>query len=147
MAKVHAYLNFNGDCRQAFKFYQTVFKAENLGTHTYGDMPADPNFPLAEDAKDKVMHTAIHINPETMLMGADVLPGFGQPLSQGNGTYIMLDTKDIAEAEELFQALSKDAKVIEMQLEETFFAERFASFQDKFGVYWMIHFEGNKRMS
>ena len=30
MAKVHAYLNFNGDCKQAFDFYQKVFKTELL---------------------------------------------------------------------------------------------------------------------
>jgi len=33
-----------------------------------------------------------------------------------------------------------------MPLGEQFFAELFASFQDKFGSAWMIHFEGNKKM-
>ncbi len=38
MAKVHAYLNFNGDCEQAFKFYETVFETQNIGMHKMGDI-------------------------------------------------------------------------------------------------------------
>lgn len=147
MTKVHAYLNFNGDCKAAFDFYQKVFKTESSGTYLFDDMPADPNFPpLPEDAKGKVMHTSIRINPDCMLMGSDVVEGFGHKLTNGNSTYIMLDVESPEEAKELFAALSEGAKQIEMPLEETFFAELYSSFQDKFGIQWMIHFEGNKKM-
>ncbi len=147
MAKIHAYLNFNGNCKQAFEFYQKVFKTENLGTHLYEDMPSEPGQPaLPDSAKGKIMHTAILINPETMLMGADVVEGFGAPAMNGNSTYIMLDTATAEEARDLYNSLSEDAKVLEMELGETFFAELFSSFQDKFGIYWMVHFEGNKKM-
>lgn len=147
MAKVHAYLNFNGDCKQAFDFYQKVFKTEAQGTYLFGDMPADPNFPpLPEDAKGKVMHTSLRINPDTMLMGSDVVEGFGHKLTNGNSIYIMLDVDSADEAKDLFDSLSAGAKLIEMPLEETFFAELYSSFQDQFGINWMIHFEGNKKM-
>jgi len=147
MARVHAYLNFDGDCNQAFDFYQTVFKSERLGTYLYDNIPADPNHPaLPDDAKGKVMHTSIHINPETMLMGADIVEGFGHKLTNGNSTYIMLDVSSSEEAKDYFNSLSEGARAIEMPLEETFFAELYSSFQDKFGINWMIHFEGNKKM-
>src|SRR5690554_5477648 len=68
MAKIHAYLNFNGNCETAFKFYEKVFKTENIGIHRFGDMPADPNFPMAEEDKNKIMNTGIMINKDTMLM-------------------------------------------------------------------------------
>ena len=156
MAKIHAYLNFNGNCKDAFDFYQTVFKTESLGTHYYDDMPIEPNQPpLPEKAKGKVSHTAIYLNQDSMLMGSDIVDGFcnddGSPANQipitfGNSNYIMLDAQSAQEAQDLFNALSKDAKLVEMDLSETFFAELFSSFQDKFGIYWMVHFEGNKKM-
>lgn len=147
MAKVHVYLNFNGNCEEAFQFYGSVFKAANTGIYRYSDMPDDPNMPpLSEADKNKVLHTSIPINDNTMLMGADVVEGFGGKLTYGNSTYIMLDVASIEEAQMYFDALSKDAQQLEMDLGETFFAERFGSFQDKYGIYWMIHFEGNKKM-
>lgn len=147
MAKIHAYLNFDGTCKQAFEFYAQVFNAPVTGTYLYDDMPAAPGSPaLPEHAKGKVMHTSLMLNESTMLMGADVVEGFGGKLINGNATYIMLDAKDAEEARALYQTLAKDAKNLEMELGETFFAELFSSFEDQFGIYWMIHFEGNKKM-
>ncbi|WP_312553073.1 VOC family protein [Empedobacter brevis] len=144
MAKVHAYLNFNGDCEQAFKFYETVFDTQNTGMHRMGDMPPSPDFQVPESAKDKVMHTALFVNESTMIMGSDVVEEFGQKYVQGNNVYVMLDTGSAEEAKKLFDRLSVNAKVMEMPLGEQFFAELFASFVDQFGIPWMIHFEGNK---
>ncbi|WLD23407.1 VOC family protein [Flavobacterium dauae] len=146
MAKIHAYLNFNGNCEQAFTFYEKVFNKQNIGTHRFGDMPADPNFQLKEEDKQKVAHTAIMINESTMLMGSDCIEGFGQKIINGTSTYIMLDTETAQEAKNLYAALSENALIIEMPLGEQFWAELYASFQDQFGICWMIHFEGNKKM-
>ncbi len=147
MAKIHVYLNFNGNCEEAFQFYGSVFKTTNAGMYRYGDMPPEPDKPpLSEKDKSKVMHTAIHIDDNTMLMGSDIVEGFGHKLSYGNSTYIMLDVASAEEARQLFDALKKDAQNLEMDLGETFYAELFASLQDKYGIYWMIYYEGNKKM-
>lgn len=147
MAKVNLYLNFNGNCEEAFLFYADVFQTTVNGSYRYGDMPMEPNMPpLSEESKKKILHTSIEIKDNIMLMGADVVEGFGGKLVQGNSTYIMLDVNSVDEAKAYYEALSKEAKVLEMELGETFFAERFASLQDKFGIYWMIHFEGSKKM-
>jgi PhnB protein len=147
MAKVHVYLNFNGNCEEAFQFYGTVFNTTNTGIYRYGAFPPEPNMPpLSEGDKNKVMHTAIHINEGTMLMGTDIIEGFGQKLTNGNSTYIMLDVTSSEEARKLFDALAKDARNLEMDLGETFFAELFSSFQDKYGICWMVHYEGNKKI-
>ncbi len=79
-----------------------------------------------------------------MLMGADVIPAFGQQYIQGNNTYVMLMCDDATEAKTLHEALSNEAQAVEMPLGETFFAELYSSFQDKFGISWMIYFGGNK---
>ncbi|WP_231561492.1 hypothetical protein [Sphingobacterium sp. T2] len=82
-----------------------------------------------------------------ILWGQTAWKGMGQRATSGTNAYIMLDASSAEEAEELFDALSVDAQTIEMSLGETFFAERFASFIDKFGIPWMIHYEGSKKMS
>jgi len=146
MAKIHAYLNFNGNCEEAFTFYEKVFNTQSIGTYRFGDMPENPEFPVNNEDKQKIMHTAIMINDSTMLMGSDCIEGLGQKITNGTSTYIMLDTETAQEAKDLYQALSENALNIEMPLGEQFWAELYASFQDQFGICWMIHFEGNKRM-
>ena len=148
MAKIHAYLNFNGNCEEAFRFYEKVFDTSNLGTIRYGEMPGESDeSQLPPEAKDKVLHTAININEDTMLMGSDVVEGLGiPPVTDGNRSYLMLDVASVEEAKNLYALLAEGAINIEMKLEETFFAELYASFQDQFGVCWMIHYEGNKKM-
>lgn len=144
MAKIHAYLNFNGNCEEAFSFYETVFNTKTIGTHRMGDLPPSPDFTVPENAKNKIMHIALFINESTMLMGSDIVEEFGQKLTQGNNSYIMLDVESSEEATNLYNKLSKNAQNIEMPLGEQFFAEIYASFIDQFGIAWMIHFEGNK---
>lgn len=146
MAKVHIYLNFNGQCEEAFEFYAKIFKTENTGVYRMKDMPEDPNYPISDEDKNKVMHTAISINPHTMLMGSDCLESFGQKATSGTNTYVMLDTDTAEEAKELYAALTENAGNIEMELAEQFWAELYASFEDKYGIRWMIHYEGNKKM-
>ena len=148
MAKIHVYLNFNGNCEEAFQFYGNVFNTTHTGIMRYGDMPSDPEMPsLTEQDKNKVLHMAIKLNDNTMLMGSDISEVFGQSLSHGNSTYITLTTESAEETKTLFDALKQDAQLIEMDLGETFFAELFGSLQDKYGIYWMIDYEGNKRMN
>ncbi|NQD70561.1 VOC family protein [Sphingobacterium shayense] len=146
MAKLHAYLNFNGNCEEAFSFYHTVFGGPELISHRFKDLPDDPNATLSDADKNKIMHTSIKINDSVMLMGSDCVDSFGQKAVFGNSTYIMLDTDTAQEARDLFGKLSVNAKKLEMDLEETFFAELFSSFIDQFGVAWMVHYEGNKKM-
>lgn len=146
MAKVHAYLNFNGTCEEAFTFYEKVFNTKNMGMHRFGDMPADPNYPMSEEDKKKIMNTAIMINENSMIMGSDCIENFGHKVTNGNSTYIMIDTDTAEEAKKIYTGLTEGAQKIEMELGEQFWAELYASFQDKFGIWWMVHFEGNKKM-
>ncbi len=146
MAKIHAYLNFNGNCLEAFDFYQKAFKTATVNTYRFGDMPQDPAHPMSDADKAKVMHTAITLPGGATIMGSDCLEGYGHQLTPGNNTYVMLDTDTAEEAKDLYAGLTDGAQNIEMELREQFWAELYASFQDKFGIWWMIHFEGNKSL-
>ncbi len=146
MASLHAYLNFNGNCEEAFKFYQTVFDTRLLAVYRFGEMPAnDAMPPVSDEDKQKIMHTALKINDNTLLMGSDCIEAFGQKATYGTGTALMLDVQSIDEAEKLYNSLSQGGE-IEMPLAEQDWAERYAAFRDKFGIGWMINYEGNKKM-
>jgi PhnB protein len=53
------------------------------------------------------------------------------------GTYLALAVDSNEEAERIYAALSEGGEV-SMKIGETFFAERFGQFRDKFGVNWMV---------
>ena len=44
----------------------------------------------------------------------------------------------------IYNALAADAERVEMAPEETFWAERFAMFTDKYGTPWMLNYYGVK---
>jgi PhnB protein len=53
---------------------------------------------------------------------------------------VSLNLKDAAEADRIFEAMSKNGKVT-MPIQKTFWATRFAMFTDSFGIPWMINCE------
>jgi PhnB protein len=59
----------------------------------------------------------------------------GKPTFQGFG--LALTAEDDAEAERLFASLG-DGGQVQMPMSETFFATRFGTVADKFGVTWMV---------
>lgn len=143
MAKMHAYLNFNGNCAEAFEFYAQVFGTKSMGTYLYGDIPME-NAPIPEGAKGKVMHTALLLNQNQMIMGSDVVADYGHTYQEGNNAYIMIDTDTAEEAKNMYDKFYQKAKKIEAELGEQPWAELYACFTDQFGINWMIHYEGNK---
>lgn len=64
---VDAYLNFNGNCREAVEFYAEVFGTEQPNIMTFGETPPNPEFALPEEAKDLVMHTRLNINGSNVM--------------------------------------------------------------------------------
>jgi PhnB protein len=42
---INTYLTFNGNCREAFEFYRSVFGGEFSVISTFADMPEDSNMP------------------------------------------------------------------------------------------------------
>jgi PhnB protein len=132
--KINAYLSFDGNCKQAFAFYAEVLRGQIAMSMTFADAP--PGMPCPPDAKDKVMHTRLLVGDQ-ILMGSDAPSGQYKP-TQGIHVTLNLDTP--TEAERLYKALCAGGTVA-MELQETFWAQRFAMFSDKFGTPWMINCE------
>ena len=143
IASVHPYLNFAGNTEEAFDFYRSVFGGDFLGVLRFRDFGGE-KMGVPEEDLDKIMHIALPVGPNTILMATDALESFGQKLVFGNNSYISLQPDSAEEAERIFNALSEGGRV-EMPLQATEWAEKYASFADRFGVQWMVNYEGNVR--
>lgn len=126
------YLSFNGNCADAFKFYEGVFGSKISFVMTYGEAP--PGNPVPPGMADRVMHVSMPVG-DTVLMGADAPAQFA---STPAGFSITIDAGTPKEAEEVYAALSEGG-TIRMPIGETFWARRFAMLVDKFGIPWMIN--------
>jgi PhnB protein len=129
--KLYTYLNYGGNCRQAFDFY-----AEHLGGKitmmtTHGEQPESNKVP--PDWKHAVLHARIEVG-DTILLGADIPPERFQPM---RSAYLSLMLDSVDEAERIYALLTEDGQIF-MPMEETFFARRFAMLRDRFGTSWML---------
>ena len=130
--QVSPYLLFNGQCEEAFKFYEKALGAKIEGISRYGESPMAHQVP--GEWANKVMHARLNID-SMIVMGSDPPPGRFQPMQ---GFSIALSTKDPAEAERIFHALEEGGKV-EMPIQKTFWSARFGMLEDQFGIPWMVN--------
>lgn len=138
--KINPYLEFDGNCAEAFEFYARVLGCPIPQMMRFGDAPDSEQ--LTAEHRDRIMHVTLMIG-EQMLMGSDTMPG--QPFEGVRGMSIALHPAQPAEAERLFKALSDGGRVT-MPLDRTFWAERFGMLVDRFGVPWMINCQGDVQM-
>jgi PhnB protein len=139
--KLIPYLVMDGNAREAIDFYQKALNAEILFTQSFGEMPENPEFPLPEEAKERVSHATIKVG-ETELMLSDTFPG--QPHKSGNQVTICITTDDGERSKQMFDALTRDGQVT-MPLQKTFFSPAYGSVTDKFGVSFQIFTEGDNQ--
>lgn len=126
--KLDVYLNYRGNCEEAFRFYELHIGGRVTSIARHGERP-DPAVPA--DWKDKVLHARIEIGT-TELMGADIPTA--EPM---RSAYLTLSLETEEEAERVY-ALLVDGGQIFMKMAKTPFANRFAMLRDKFGTSWML---------
>lgn len=142
MATLNPYLNFNGNTEEAFNFYKSIFGGEFIGgISRFKDTPEGTKLSAADG--EKVMHVALPIGKENILMATDAMESMGQKLTVGNNFYLSLEAESKEEADKLYGKLSIGGK-IEMPLQDAFWGAYFGMFADKFGVQWMINYTYKK---
>jgi PhnB protein len=129
--KIHTYLNYGGNCEEAFRFYEKNLGGKILMMMRYGEQPDPKNAPPGSEKWILYANMAVG---ETQLMGSDVPPDRFQPM---RSVYLSLDVDSDAEAERIFKLLTEGGEVF-MPMAETFFAFRFGMLRDRFGTSWMI---------
>ena len=67
---VGTYLMFNGNCKEALKFYEKAFNVKIEDIQKYEDIPPNPNFPVSDDIKERILHSRFVLDG-TEIMCAD----------------------------------------------------------------------------
>jgi PhnB protein len=133
--QVLPYLNFNGDCAAAFKFYERCLGGKIESIMTHGDSPIANEVP--PDWRDRVLHARLVIG-DTILMASDAPTEHYQ---KPQGFSVSLQVDKASEAERIFRELSQGGTVT-FPIDQTFWAERFGMLVDRFGIPWMVNYEG-----
>ena len=134
---LNVYLHFNGNCREVFEFYRSIFGGDFAIFQTFADGPGEMG--VAEDDMDKVMHVTYPIG-SSVLMGSDVPSPFGPPPTQGNNFSISYAVSSREEADGLFAKLSEGGQV-SMPMTKMFWGSYFGSLTDKYGIGWQLDAE------
>jgi PhnB protein len=141
MALINPHINFNGNAEEAFTFYKSVFGGEFAKIIRFKDL-ASPEFPIAENEENKIMHIALAIGKSSMLMANDVPDIMGKTNENENRSKIMITAESKEEADKLFNGLSEGGK-IEMPIADSPWGSYFGMFRDKYGIEWMVEFAQN----
>lgn len=139
----YAYVNYHGNCEEAFNFYKSVFGGEFTSLARFNEMPPmEGQPPLSEEDKNKIMHVSLNVG-SCIIMGSDALDN--NPMhtfKAGNNFSVMLNPTSKAEADKLFTALSNGG-FAPMPMMDTFWGAYFGFLTDKFGLNWMINYAEN----
>lgn len=131
------YLFFKGNCLEAMTHYAKTLGGEITGVFRNGDAAPDDRMPGGDDM---VMNMAMTLG-KSMMMASD---NSDEMYDRPQGFYVSIQTPSLSEFDRVCAALSEGAEVVTMAPMETFWAERFSMFRDRFGTPWMLNFTGSK---
>ncbi len=133
--KVTPYLNFDGQCAEAFAFYEQLFGGKIGFIQTFGESPMAQAMPVEDHGA--VMHASLELPGGQLIQGSDA-PGGRYNKPAGFMVTISLDSAE--KGEHIFKELLKGG-VETMALQETFWAVRFGMLVDRFAIPWMVNVE------
>ena len=133
--ELSTYLFYNGNCKEAFQFYEKALNGKIEFMMTYGESPEKDPKCTPEDLA-RIMHVRLKVGDHA-LMASDAPP---EHYHKPQGFSVSYSVATRPEAERAFKALSDKGTVI-MPLGKTFWAEAFGMCVDRFGIHWMVNFE------
>jgi PhnB protein len=129
--QLHTYLNYGGNCEEAFTFYERHLGGKITMLMRHGEQPGGA--PVPPEWSRAVLHARMTLGG-TELLGADIPPDRFQPM---RSAYLSLTLGSDQEADRVFALLAEGGQIF-MPMQETFFASRFAMLRDRFGTSWML---------
>lgn len=139
MAHINPYIHFNGNAEEAFTFYRSVFGGEFSNVTRFKDMQM-PDLPLSENETNGIMHIALPIGNNSVLMGSDTPAFMGKHSEQETRSKIAIAPESKEEADRIFHALSAGGS-IEMPIADSPWGAYFGMFRDKYGIEWMVNYD------
>lgn len=135
------YLFFKGNCLEAMTHYAEVLGGEIRGVFRNADAPDQESRMPGGD--DMVMNMVMSLGHATVMASDNSEDMYEKP----RGFRVSIAPTSREEFDRIFAALADSAQSIEMAPDETFWAERFAMFRDRYGTPWMLNYEGAKSQS
>jgi PhnB protein len=132
-SQLSPYLNFNGNCEEAMRFYQSVLGGE-LDIRHFGDF-ASPEMPADDATKDNVMHASLN-NGTLSFMASDGMPE--RPVVFGDSISMSVSGTDETQLTGFFTGLSEGGTVT-MPLAKQVWGDMFGMLTDKYGIHWMVN--------
>ena len=106
----------------------------------FKDMPPNPDFPFSAEDGDRIMHIALPIGQDDILMASDIHPALGPLNLKENRSKISISAASREEADQLYNGLSEGGDV-EVPLADSVWGSYFGMFRDKYGIEWMIDYD------
>jgi PhnB protein len=133
MTHINAYLNFNGQCREALTFYKECLDGD-LYLQKISESPMAAQMP--SKLGPNILHGSLTRNGGVMLMGSDMM---GKALRPGNSVVLFLNCSSDEEINNFFTRLSAGGQ-IKMPLHQSFWGATYGELTDKFGLLWMFNY-------
>jgi PhnB protein len=131
--KYNPYFLFDGKAEEATNLYAKAFNGQSQ-IMKYKDAPPNPDFQMPEEMKELVMHSEVRFD-NMVFMICDATPM--QPAKIGNNVQVSFTFENKESFQKVYDILSDGSKIA-VAPEANFFAEYYASFEDKFGVTWQL---------
>lgn len=130
------YLNFNGNCAEAFAFYARLFGGTIVHQSSFGETPGFEQMP--EAARHLVMHAHLQIGDQALMASDATDQCGGGGYTPAQGLWISISVDDTTEGRRVFTALAEGGKVA-MPFDKTFWSPGFGMVTDRFGTPWMVN--------
>lgn len=130
MTHINAYLTFNGNCREAMKFYQHCFGGK-LNLQTVEEAPMSCEMPNL--MKKSILHASL-VRENFVLMASDMIGPWGY--QKGNSIALAIQTHSKDEILNLFAELSESVKSDVIIKENDF--KKPIELTDRFGINWVF---------
>jgi PhnB protein len=139
MRTINPWINFNGNAEEAFTFYKSVFGGDFTKVIRFKDLASD-EFPVADNEANKLMHIALPIGKQNVLIANDVPEFMGRVNENENRSKIAVAAESREEAEKIFNGLSTGGEV-EGPMCDSPWGTYAGMFRDKYGIEWIVEFD------
>lgn len=137
--QLNPYLFFDGNCREAMNFYQTILGG-SLELNVLSDLPGGKENAKEDDGR--IMHARL-VSGDFRLMASDIIKG--QEHVVGTNVHLSLLGTNESKLRALFLSFAEQGGKVDLPLEKQFWGDIFGMVTDKYGVHWLVNITDEKK--
>jgi PhnB protein len=136
MTQAIAYLSFNGNCADAFRFYEQALRGKLEVLMSGADSPMADQMP--KEFAHRIIHARLVLPGGGTIYGGDCPVNMPYDGIKGVSMTVDYETTDLAR--QVFAALAEGGQVT-MPMQPAFWAKQWGMLVDKFGTPWIVNGE------